>query len=134
LRQSVDAVRKIMFQLRAMARSTRASVPSEAAEAGTLLRIDFNYNISASKFIAAVAPLAPDFAAVEGLRWKIWGLNEENSSFSGLLYFDPPDAVQAFLDSDLAATMMAHPALSDFDVTTLGIMEAESEITYAPIR
>jgi hypothetical protein len=105
----------------------------EPGEAGTLLRINFNYNVSASEFITAVSPLAPDFAAVEGLRWKIWGLDEENSGFSGLLYFDNADAMQAFLESDLAATVMGHPALSDFAVSSYQIMEAESEITRAPV-
>jgi uncharacterized OsmC-like protein len=107
---------------------------SEAAdEAGTLLRINFTYNVSALEFITAVAPLAPDFATVEGLRWKIWAINEEASSFSGLLYFDNAEALSAFLESNLAATVMEHPALGDFDVVSMEIMEAESEITQGPV-
>jgi uncharacterized OsmC-like protein len=117
----------------AMAASKRTG-SEETGEAGALLRINFNYNVSASDLITAVSPLAPDFAAVEGLRWKIWALDEENSSFSGLLYFDTVEMMQTFLESDLAATVMGHSALSDFEVASYQIMETESEVTRAPIR
>ena len=64
---------------------------------------------------AQVSPLAEQFAATDGLIWKIWALDEENSQFSGLLLFEDAAAMQAFLEGELAATVTSHPALSDFE-------------------
>ncbi|RLT33953.1 MAG: hypothetical protein DWI57_17190 [Chloroflexi bacterium] len=100
---------------------------------GQLLRIDFRYNVPTEEFKAAISPLAEQFAAVEGLRWKVWGLDAANSQFSGILYFDDDAAQQAFLEGELAAAVMAHPALSDFSVTPFGVMADESIITRGPI-
>jgi hypothetical protein len=105
-----------------------------AGDAGVLLRVNFHYNVPAQDFVAAVSPLAPDFAAAEGLRWKIWALNQETSQFSGLLLFDDQAALQAFLASDLAHTVTGHPALSDFAITAFDLMAAETRITRGPVR
>ncbi len=100
---------------------------------GTLLEIDFKYKVSTADFQAAISPLAQQFAAVDGLRWKIWALDEKNSQFSGILLFDDADKQQAFLQSDLAKTVMTHPALSDFVITPYTVMGAESRVTNAPL-
>jgi len=100
---------------------------------GVLLEIDFKYKVSAADFQAAVSPLAKEFAAVDGLRWKIWALDEKNSQFSGILLFDDADKRAAFLKSDLAKTVTTHPALSDFVITPYTVMGAESRVTNAPM-
>lgn len=106
---------------------------STEGEVGQLLRVDFLYSLSAEEFKAEISPLAEQFAAVEGLRWKVWALDAANSQFSGILYFDDDAAQQAFLESELAAAVMAHPALSDFEVTPFDVMADESIITRGPI-
>jgi putative redox protein len=100
---------------------------------GVLLEVNFTYNVTPEEYAEAVAPLAEEFAAIEGLRWKIWANDEANSQFSGLLLFDDAEAAQAFGESELAATLMNHPALSDFSVTPYAVMGAESAITHAPL-
>ncbi|MEM7134681.1 MAG: YdhR family protein [Chloroflexota bacterium] len=100
---------------------------------GTMLQINFSYNVSAEEYIAEVSPLAEQFAAAQGLRWKIWALDEENSQFSGILFFDTPEDATAFAESELAEAVMSHPALSDFVVTPYGILGEPSLATYAPV-
>ncbi len=106
---------------------------NDAAGIGTMVQVNFSYNVPTADYIAEVAPLAEQFAAAEGLRWKIWALDEENSQFSGILFFDTPEDVQTFVESDLAATIMNHPALSDFSVMPYSILGAESLVTRAPV-
>ena len=106
---------------------------STEGDAGQLLRIDFRYNVPTEEFKATISSLAEQFATTEGLRWKVWGLDAANSQFSGILYFDDDAAQQAFLESELAAAVMAHPALSDFVVTPFDVMADESIITRGPI-
>ena len=103
-------------------------------EGTALLDITFTYNVPTEDFQAEVSPLAEQFAATDGLLWKIWALDEENSQFSGLLLFDDAAAMQAFLEGELAAAVMEHPALSDFEVTPYSIMGEETQVTRGPIR
>lgn len=102
-------------------------------QAGTLLEVNFKYNVPTADFQAAVSPLADQFAATDGLRWKIWAIDEENSQFSGILMFDDAAKRDAFLQSDLAETVTTHPALSDFAILPYDIMAAESRVTNAPM-
>ena len=102
-------------------------------QAGMLLEVNFKYNVPTADFQAAVSPLADQFAATDGLRWKIWAIDEENSQFSGILMFDDAAKRDAFLQSDLAETVTTHPALSDFAILPYDIMAAESRVTNAPM-
>ncbi len=111
-----------------------AEASGDEVEAGEILQITFTYNVSTEDFMAEVSPLAEDFAAAEGLNWKLWSIDEANSQFSGILYFEDTDSVEAFLDSDLAETITTHPALSDFEITRYGVMVDESLMTNAPIE
>lgn len=108
-------------------------ITNDAAGIGTMLQVNFSYNVPMEDYIAEVSPLAEQFAAAEGLRWKIWALDEENSQFSGILFFDTPEDVQTFVESELAAAIMNHPALSDFSVMPYSILGAESLTTRAPV-
>ena len=102
-------------------------------QVGALLEVNFKYNVPTADLQAALAPLAEQFAASDGLRWKIWAVNEEESKFSGILLFADADKRDAFLQSELAATVTTHPALSDFEILAYGIMGAESRVTNAPM-
>lgn len=102
-------------------------------QAGALLEVNFKYNVPTADFQAAVSPLADQFAATDGLRWKIWAIDEENSQFSGILMFADAASRDAFLQSDLAETVTTHPALSDFAILPYDIMAAESRVTNAPM-
>lgn len=108
-------------------------IMNDAAGIGTMLQVNFSYNVPMEDYIAEVSPLAEQFAAAEGLRWKIWALDKENSQFSGILFFDTPEDVQTFVESELAAAIMNHPALSDFSVMPYSILGAESLTTRAPV-
>ncbi len=118
-----------------LVRATDIEVSHKLMGEGTaLLDITFTYNVPTDEFQAEVSPLAEQFAAADGLVWKIWALDEENSRFSGLLLFEDDAAVQAFLEGELAATITGHPALSDFEITPYSIMAAETMITGGPLR
>ena len=55
---------------------------------GKLLLIGYKFNVPASDYKQAVAPLADPIAAVPGLRWKIWPINEAESTGGGVFLFD----------------------------------------------
>ena len=100
---------------------------------GKLLQIGYKFSVSASDYTQAVSPLADDIAAVPGLRWKIWPINEAESEGGGVFLFDDEASMQAFLEGPIVAQVTSHPALSDFSVKQSDIMEDQSRVTRAPI-
>jgi hypothetical protein len=102
--------------------------------AGVVLQVGFTYDLDADAYVAEVAPLAEDFAAVEGLSWKIWIINEEEHRAGGIFLFEHGAALVDFLESELFEAVATHPDLSDYTVEAFNIMEHESAITYGPIR
>ena len=116
---------------------TRAPVTSMFTNSGdgigAMLQVDFDYNVSTDEYIAEVSPMADQFAAVDGLRWKTWILNDDEERAGAVYFFDSPEARAAYLDSELAAAVAGHPALSDFRVVPFDVMTEPSMATYAPI-
>jgi hypothetical protein len=77
--------------------------------------------------------MAEQWAAVPGLVWKLWTLNPETKRAGAVYLFESAEARQAYLDSDLAAAVAGHPALSDFLVTPYQVMAEETAITHGPV-
>jgi hypothetical protein len=100
---------------------------------GSMLQVDFDYNVPTEDYIADVSAMAEDFAAVDGLRWKTWILNEDEQRAGAVYFFDSPEARAAFLEGDLAAAVVTHPALSDFRVAPFDVLAVPSMATHGPI-
>ena len=100
---------------------------------GTIMQLNFKFRVSATEYEQAVATLADQFAALEGLRWKIWMINAAEQEAGGIYLFDDAESIQAFLKGSLAAQVTSHPALSDFSVKQFDVMEELTGITRGPI-
>ena len=68
---------------------------------GRLLQLNFKFSVTGAEYEAAVGPLADDFAALDGLIWKIWMIDEEKGEAGGIYLFDDEAWVQAYLDGPL---------------------------------
>ena len=99
-----------------------------------ILQINFKFNLSKSEYEQAVSPLANEFIAVAGLRWKIWLMDAARSEAGGICLFDDESFVQAFLAGPLIAQIGRHPALSEMSVKQFDVMKNETSITHGPIR
>jgi hypothetical protein len=100
---------------------------------GRLLQLNFNFNVTGTEYHAAVSALADDFAALDGLIWKVWMINEEEGVAGGIYLFDSESSVQAYLDGPLAAGVISHPALSEFSVKQFDVMDAVTAVTRGPV-
>jgi hypothetical protein len=100
----------------------------------TIMQLNFKYDVSTEDYTSAVDPLAEQFAAVPGLRWKIWMINEDEAEAGGIYMFEDDAALQAFLESELAAAVTTHPALRDFSVKPFKIMEKLTAVTRGPVQ
>ena len=100
---------------------------------GRILQINFKFNVSRAEYEQAVSSLAGDFAAIAGLRWKVWIMNEADREAGGIYMFEDEASVKAFLEGPLAAKVTSHPALSDFSVKQFDVMEDVTKITRGPV-
>jgi len=99
-----------------------------------ILQLNFKFNVSRAEYEQAVSSLASEFAAVPGLRWKIWMINEAEQEAGGIYLFDDEASVKAYLEGPLAAQVTSHPALSDFSVKQFDVMEDVTTITRGPVK
>ena len=99
-----------------------------------ILQVNFKFNVPRDTYEQAVAPIANDFAAVPGCRWKIWLMNEGTSEAGGIYLFDDDASLTAFLGGPLVAAVTSHPALSDFSVKHFDTLEAITKVTRGPIE
>jgi hypothetical protein len=101
---------------------------------GRILQINFKFNLSRAEYEQAVSDLAANFAALAGLRWKVWIMNEAEKEAGGIYMFEDEASVKAYLEGPLAAGVISHPALSDFSVKQFDVMDDVSKITRGPIQ
>ena len=99
-----------------------------------ILQVNFKFNVPRAAYEQAVAPMADDFAAVRGCRWKIWLMNEAESEAGGIYLFDDDAALQTFLSGPLVAQVTSHPALSDFSLKQFEVLEEVSRVTRGPLE
>ncbi|MFC1475470.1 YdhR family protein [Candidatus Zixiibacteriota bacterium] len=99
-----------------------------------LLQLNFKFSVSRAEYEQAVSALADDFAAVPGLRWKIWLMNETESEAGGIYLFENEAALQTFLEGSLAAQVNNHPALSEMKAKQFDIMDEVTAITRGPVK
>ena len=100
---------------------------------GRIMQLNFKFSVSVSEYEQALSPLVSQFAAIAGLRWKIWMINEAEGEAGGIYMFEDEASVNAYLEGPLAAQVTSHPALSDFSVKQFDVMGNLSEVTRGPV-
>jgi hypothetical protein len=65
--------------------------------------------------------------------WKVWLMNEADQESGGIYLFEDGASLDAYLNSEIVAGIVSHPALSDFSVKQFDVMAEVSEVTRAPL-
>ena len=99
-----------------------------------ILQINFKLNVSGKEYEQAVSPLAEQISAVDGLRWKVWFMNEAESEAGGFYLFDDDSSVQAYLEGPIVAGIKSHPALMDISAKVFDVMEKLTAVTRGPVK
>lgn len=94
-----------------------------------ILQINFKFHVSRAEYETAVAPVAEPIAAVPGLLWKVWLLNEADQEAGGIYLFADDKTLDAYLNSEIVAAIVSNPILSDFSVKQFAVMQDVSEVT-----
>ena len=99
-----------------------------------ILQINFKFNISGEEYEKAVSPIAGPIAAVDGLRWKVWIVNEAENEAGGIYLFADESSVQAYLAGPIVAQLKSHPALSDISAKVFDVMDKPTAVTRGPLK
>jgi hypothetical protein len=98
-----------------------------------ILQINFRLNVSPAEYRELCKSLAPVFANVPGLTWKIWLLNEQEKEAGGIYLFNSSQALENFVNGPLAAQVRSHPGLRDFTAKQFDSMDEVTAMTHGPI-
>ena len=101
--------------------------------AKTILQINYTFNSSRADHTASVTPMAEYIAAVPGLVWKVWLMNEAEHEAGGIYLFESGEEAQAFVSSAAITDFAAHPSLTAFSVKMFEAVESLSKITRGPL-
>ena len=99
-----------------------------------IIQLNFTYSITGKEYADALELMASEFAALPGLRWKVWIINELKNEAGAIYLFDDQASVDNFLSSPLAAQVTSHPALSNFSVKQFDTIDKLTSLTRGPIE
>jgi hypothetical protein len=93
----------------------------------------FSYNLTTNEFRALTSSVAQPFAEVSGCIWKIWLIDEQKKEAGAVYLFQDQKTLDEFKASPLVASVLSHPALSNFNFRETDIVKDASLITKAPL-
>jgi hypothetical protein len=98
-----------------------------------MLVTNYNYSVTLEEYKGMTSQLGPAFADVPGCLWKIWLIDDVKKEAGAVYLFKDDASLQAFKASPLVASVLSHPALSNFDLKERDILDEVSKITRAPL-
>lgn len=98
-----------------------------------ILQVNYKFMSSRAEHVALVTPLAEPIAAVPGLHWKIWLMNEPGKEAGGIYLFENTESAQAFMNSQPVADFLGHPTIFEADARLFEPVEELSRITRGPL-
>jgi len=99
-----------------------------------LLQVNFKLNAAHDEYKQMATQLASAFAEVDGLRWKVWIMNEAENEAGGIYLFESEALLKAYLEGPLAAQVVSHPALKDIKIKQFAVLPDPTEITRGPVK
>jgi hypothetical protein len=98
-----------------------------------VLQLNYKFNTSPKDHTALNTGVVDSIAAVPGLIWKIWLMNETTHEAGGIYLFESREAAEAFLNSPGLTGFVTHPSISAVSTKLSGIVESLSLITRGPL-
>ena len=95
-----------------------------------ILIVNFSLEgLSEADYLRLCADVAPAFADVKGLVSKVWLADAAEGVYGGVYTFASDTAVDAFLASDLFASVGATPGLANVSVRRFGVLLEPTAVT-----
>ncbi len=85
--------------------------------------------IDESDYLRLCDELAPAFAAVPGLTSKVWLADSASGVYGGVYLWDSEASMRAFASTDLFASVVSHPNLTDITSREYGVLTGPTAVT-----
>lgn len=72
---------------------------------------------------------APLFAALPGLRAKIWIANRQTNTYGGIYTWDDVAAMRAYQDGKIFQALQANPHMTDVTVRDFSVLAGPTKVT-----
>ena len=92
----------------------------------------FNFHLEGMNdeaYRALCDELAPAFAAVPGLRSKVWLADRAGNTYGGVYVWESRDAMNQFAASELCSAVVNHPNLAGIRSIDFEVLEAPTRVT-----
>ena len=85
--------------------------------------------IDDAAYQAHTEQIAPAFAALPGLRAKIWLANQQARTYGGIYAFDDVAAMRAYQDGKIFRGLQADPHMIDLAVSDFSVLAGPTKVT-----
>lgn len=99
----------------------------------TIVQINFKFNLPTADYMAMASHVAEAVAAVTGLEWKIWIVNEALQEAGGIYRFASAADAHAYVQGPIISRLRQQPFITNFSAKFFGIAEAITAITRGPL-
>jgi hypothetical protein len=93
------------------------------------LQIQFDLRCTPAEYRGFVDQVAGAIAAVPGLLWKVWILDEERGRGGGVYLFADRVAATAYLEGPIVSRLRGNPAVANVEVRSFDVLDGPSVIT-----
>ncbi|HEV2401320.1 MAG TPA: YdhR family protein [Candidatus Sulfotelmatobacter sp.] len=105
----------------------------QSPTAYTVLHLRFKLRVAPHVLLSHSREGATTIASVEGLIWKIWLLQEQESEIGGTYLFANREAAEAYLNHPVIQAMRSNPAVVSTQSQLWKVERSLSAITRAPL-
>jgi len=99
----------------------------------TVLHLRFKLRVPPNVFLAQCREAATIIASVEGLIWKIWVFEEEESEIGGMYFFTNRKTAQVYLNHPVFHAVCSNPAVVSSQSQLWDVETSLSALTRAPL-
>ena len=85
--------------------------------------------IDDAAYQAHAEQIAPAFAALPGLRAKIWLANQQARTYGGIYAFDDVAAMRAYQGGEIFQGLQANPHMIDVTVRDFSVLPGPTKVT-----
>jgi len=85
--------------------------------------------IDEMEYQAHVEQVAPAFAALPGLRAKVWLANQQTNTYGGIYTWDDVAAMRAYQGGKIFQQLQANPHMVDVAVRDFSVLAAPTKVT-----
>jgi len=94
-----------------------------------VIQTSFKVRIAWPDYERLCQKVAEHIAAVPGLLWKAWIINEARKEGGGIYLFENAAAADSFLDSPIVSQLEANPAFEDVRIKSYNLLDEPSTVT-----